>query len=347
MEEAFGEEQLMAPLTKLFGQKITKFPGMMPTSVDRTNVSLLQFGYCASSKADGDAVLGFIHDNKLVLMRRNKQTKSFLLSTNFKKDFVFDGEYIAHRNRFLIFDTLVFQSEPLYRENYPIRIELANYFINELCPKTELHLYRNTIIADDTVKPLPSNYTHGITWKTETISLQVKPPYAAWDAAQLWYNRNLLPYGCDGIIFTRLWCGYRPFSEDLEAVLKWKEEVTADFLVKTNAKDKIACDQYGNAIYLPQQWAFPADCEQQNALLYSLYNADAVPVSSCVLINEEQKLLATNQICEFAWNKELCIWVWIRSRTDKLTPNNVHTVIACVKSMRDNITIEEIAEAAS
>ncbi len=340
MEEPLSEEQLFLPLTRIFGQKITKFPSMMPVSVDRKNVGLLSHGYCASSKADGDTVYAFVSKNKLVLMRRNKQTQSFGLSHSFEHDYIFEGEYLVQRNRFLIYDVIVFQHEPRFRLNYLLRIELANYFINELCPKEELHRYRGTIILTDTVKPLPSDYPHGVTWKTTNISLQVKPPYAINDAAELWRERHMLPYSSDGIIFTRLCCGYRPFSEDVECVLKWKEDVTVDFVVK------MASSKNENTLHLPQEFAYPANCSQANATLFASYNADVVPVSRCVL-SKEQIPIASQQVCEFSWNRELCIWIFSRVRFDKLLPNQLSTVISCLNSIKDSILISEITELAS
>lgn len=358
-----NEEQLLEPLSKLFARKITKFPGMMPTSVDRSNVALLHRGYVASPKADGDAVLGFISQNKLVLWRRNMQAQTFILSHIFDRDFIFDGEYFAHRNHFLIFDTLVFQDEPVFRVSYDKRLELANHFINVMCPSKELFAFANTFIKTPDIQPLPSNYPHGITWQSPNISMQVKPAYDSRLSALLWNARRSLPYNCDGIIFTRLWCRYYPFSENVEAVLKWKLHVTTDFLVKPiivahnnkNSKnnsnnngvntDTILCNKEGNAVHLPQSYAFPANGSQHNALLYALHNADCIPVSSCVLETDEIVMSAAACVCEFSWNQELCIWELQRLRPDKVVPNTLHTVIACIASIRDAITIDEIADA--
>ncbi len=136
----------------------------------------------------------------------------------------------------------------------------------------------------------------------------------------------------------------------MEAVLKWKDDVTVDFLVKIVIRKEllhaIACDATGKAVYLPHRWAFPEDACEHNVVLFSLHNADLIPVSTCAL-SEKQLQASTNQICEFSWSNELCVWEWQRIRHDKLTPNALSTTIACITSMRDAIQIEEIAEHAS
>ncbi len=340
-----NEEQLLLPLSKLFARKVSKFPGMMPTSVDRSNVELLRRGYVASSKADGDGVLAFVSENKLLLKRRNMQNQIFTLSKTFERDFIFEGEYFILRNHFLIFDTLVFEDEPV-RANYLTRLELANHFINKMCPESELHSYANSIIATPCLQPLPSSYKHGVTWKSLSISMSVKPAYDSRLAASLWNARQSLPYKCDGIIFTRLWCRYYPFSENTEAVLKWKLHVTSDFIVKLRNKEELSLlSAETGTSFLPSTFAFPSNNAKYNAVLYVVHNADVIPVTSCVLTKEQvDTFVPGSTVCEFGWNQDLSIWEFQRSRPDKTCPNTLHTVLACIASIQDAISIEEISK---
>jgi mRNA-capping enzyme len=48
----------------------------------------------------------------------------------------------------------------------------------------------------------------------------------------------------------------------------------------------------------------------------------------------------SGKIIECSWDSEVDIWVWIRTRTDKATPNDFNTYKKVMRSIRDNITEE-------
>ncbi len=378
------EQQLNETMSsfQLFRQRINKYAGMRPVSVDNTNVGLLKRGYFASPKADGDTVCLMVSGNKLGFWN-NVKRHSITLTTSFDYDFMFECEYIAKLKLFLIFDTWLFQDEPMLARDYGTRLELANCFLNTMCPKNEVFLAADdssqTFVIDipGKVQPVPSDFPYGTAWvPNEHVALQLKPAYHPRVADQLWENRHLLPYECDGIIFTRTWCRYQPFSQSLEAVLKWKLHVTIDFYVqaicaqtalqKSKAlikaplrQERIACDANGRSVHLPQTYAFPSDTQAHNALLFAMYNGDCVAVSGCCLSSTEFATVAKSTsrlvipsvadvgegiVCEFCWDSDLCLWKFQRTRPDKIMPNVLETVLACIASIRDQISIQEISK---
>ena len=224
------EEQLLLPLSILLDQKVTKFPGALPVSLDRQNLHTLRYGVVASLKADGERVFCFVTANRLVLMRRNNQFKSIPLLTPFSEEYIFDCEYIRELHLLLIFDTLLFANQPSWRLDYLQRVELALHFLSMCIPASERCVLDQGYVQDP--KPLPSAYSYGTTWNMNGLMVQVKPPYAPDTVKTLWKHRHHVRYACDGIIFSRLWCTYRPFSDTVCSILKWKPCVTLDFVVR-------------------------------------------------------------------------------------------------------------------
>jgi len=338
-------QHLLETLSLLFNQKISKFPGALPTSVNSNNVELIAKGYVSALKADGDRVFGFLNKDKLVFVWRDMKYKTLTLPCSFTGCYIFDGELLPKQNLFLIFDVLLYNNEPAIRLDHLQRIELANHFICTQTPENQRHTYQNTIVKDDTIAPLPTNYEWGVTWHCENvIRMQVNPRYAREDVALLWEKRHSLPYGCDGVIFTRLWCCYKPFTEDVQAILKWKPCVTIDFLVQACCEKKEHSIVVGK--HVPEKdfrtFIHTADARKRNCLLATLVNMTTTVFSSCVLPPQILDV-CKDQICEFAWDDTAHIWIWQRLRMDKTLPNTLNTVLACVTSITDQITVEAIA----
>ena len=331
------EEQLFAPLTALFNQKITKFPGTLPESLDSKNVQILRYGYVCALKADGDRVFCLLEGSKMRMLRRNKQYKTFGLSFDLQTDFIFDAEWIEDLHLLLLFDTLLFANQPCWRLNYTHRLELAKYFLTTMIPDVERHMYESCYIHDP--PPLPSKYQHGVTWQSPSFQVQVKPVYAPEHVAQLWNNRSLMRYNCDGIIFTRLWCTYRPFCEPTQSVMKWKPCVTIDFYVAPLAVKETVKPQ------IPSQFE-PFICPENqstcNVVLQSVHDG-ALCNFSYALIRKKVLELCLGKICEFRWNMDLSAWIVERARLDKTSPNTLVTVFACLQSICDKLEISDIA----
>lgn len=338
-------DKLLTIFSLLFNQKIGKFPGALPTSVNSNNVHLLSKGYVSALKADGERVFCFLSKNKILFLWRDMRYKTLTLPCQFERCFLFDGELLLKQNLFLIFDVLIYDGEVAYRMDHLQRIELANHFICTKTPMEQQFTYANTIVDGIT---LPTNYKWGVTWNhnpVSTLRMQVSPRYAVEDCATLWNRRHELPFACDGIIFTRMWCRYRPFTEDVEAILKWKPCITVDFMVmplekRKEEEEKEKASLYETCTQVPLDYVTCRDNNNNNTMLLASVNNTMCIFGYCNL--EEGMLEACkSQICEFAWQENA--WIWQRLRLDKITPNNVVTVLSCLTSIKDRISIESIA----
>lgn len=328
-------ERLLYTLSVLFHQKIGKFPGALPTSVNLKNASLLSKGYVSALKADGERVFAFIAKNKLVFVWRDMRHKTVILPCTFDYCMLLDGELLIKQNLFLIFDVLIYNGEATIRMDHLQRIELANHFICTKTPTEQRFTYANTIVDGSIL--LPTNYAWGVTWNTGTLRMQVSPRYAVEDCATLWQRRHELPYACDGVIFTRLWCRYKPFTEDMDAILKWKPCVTVDFMVALNDGSHEKCRDVNS------EYTCFDEKETHNAALLTGVNTTMAVFTTCAL---DASLLEVckSQICEFAWDEQARTWIWQRLRLDKITPNTLTTVLSCLTSIKDRVSIKDIAE---
>lgn len=337
--EDLSEDQLLVPLSMLFGQKIAKFPGTLPVTIDSDNSQELRHGFVAALKANGTRCYCFVEANKLRLMNRKKQFMTFELEHTFENDYVFDCEYDAQLKMLLLFDTLLFNNRASLREDYLVRIRLACYFLAHVVPKTECKHFPKSIVQNPA--PLPMGFDFARCWRTPHFVVQVKPTYRGEDAATLWHNRHLAHHPSDGIVFTRLWCAYRPFSDPTISVMKWKPHSTIDFLVE---KLRPHANRFiPNEVYNPQFDLFhhPSNEQDCNVALLVLVDNKLLPFSFAKLPHALVVLCHT-RVCEFQWDDTHDIFVWQMIREDKTTPNSLHTAVSCVRSTADNIQIEDL-----
>lgn len=345
------ENQLLFPLSIIFNQKISKFPGALPQSVDASNVRSLSQGYVAALKADGDRIYIFIAKNKMLLLRRDKRYTIYTLNHTFEKTYIFDGEFIEKKNLVLLFDSIYYNhKQNTIMFDYRIRLDLCNHFLNVVVPEEHRFEFENTYIQHP--KPLKSNFSWGTTYKAGTVNIQSKPVYAIEDVESLWENRFSLSYDCDGIIFSRLWCRYQPFAENPSAFLKWKLDVTVDFeiqpvVVPSSREESRGCMDFQPDKKVPVDNVFDMFIHTSEESLHNvvlLCSIDTIPspFSTCVMPPETLDI-CSKQVCEFGWNNAKRNWEFLRIRKDKIAPNTLETVLSCIMAMKDNIHLKDIA----
>lgn len=336
------EERIFKALSALFGQKLKKFPGTLPVTIDRENQHELRHGFVASLKADGNRNLCILEGNKMRWMKRDKIVITFELTHTFENDFTFDVEWEPKSKMLLLFDTLLFNNINLIGADYLQRISLASHFLNHIVPQAECKSFPQTVITDPCPIALGSDLAR--CWKTPFCVVQVKPPYYGVDAAKLWNARHQMRYRSDGIIFTRLWCTYKPFSDpNSVSIFKWKPQNTIDFRMdKITSKNRfVPKEVYHSKFDLFHHPDNESDC---NVVLSVQDDAQTLFPFTFARVPDAIMLLCKGQVCEFMWNDDQNIWEFQMVRSDKPGPNYLPTVLSCCRSISQNIQIEELVE---
>lgn len=343
-------ERLFALYTKLFERSIRKFPGTLPVAVTKKNAIHLHYGYLCTLKADGERVFVILVGNVMILHKRDGVTLTFDLSKTFKSC-VFDAEYVESANMLLLFDTLVLDEVPAIGLSIEQRVELANYFLSKQTPAQEQRAYAHTFVKTNNIKPIPTSYDWGLTWQLATngLKVQVKPLYDFHDAHELWNNNKMLPYACDGLIFTRLLNTYVPFTDEPESVLKWKPVITIDFYLSFIAnsrvdRDHCLVDSAVRDVTLDPLHTFTHPADERHAnykLLVANDKQQFVCASRCVL-DEHESASFDQKIAEFRWDAALNIWIMHGVRDDKKAPNALTTFLSSCNGIIDNLSAHDL-----
>lgn len=313
------KEEFLEFLTEVFqcflsDHKVNSFPGNLPISLQKQHLLMLGFGYAISQKVDGERTFIFIAQNHVFSINRNLDIQ-FLGTVNADKThvYLFDAEMVANLNLILIFDTLVFQSINVLRTCITQRNELARNFLHEYGkPKKE----------DDFFAKIryPSNYPH-CDLTIENWVIEVKPLFQYHHLKTIYESQSRLPFDCDGLVFSRLWAAYKPFTQDPNSLIKWKEITTIDFLVLDTSKFTKLIDT-----------KFPEFQIQNGNFLLACSSTEFFSFIDCDESFE-------NKIVECKWQEDR--WVPLKIRTDKKSPNKLTTVLKSLINIKDPIYLED------
>ncbi|KAL7172339.1 hypothetical protein ACSBR2_031936 [Camellia fascicularis] len=302
----------------------TQFPGSHPVSLSRDNLQLLrQRYYYATWKADGTRYMMLITWDGCYVIDRNFCFRKVELrfpckSTNkgiFEKTHhytLLDGEMVIdiepntqkQERRYLIYDL----------------IAINQVFIMER-PFSE----RWTILENEVIKP--RNSERDFLYKS-------KNPYYRYDLESFRVRRKdfyllstvtkllkefipRLSHAADGLIFQGWDDPYVPRTH--EGLLKWKypEMNSVDFLYEFAAVDN-------------HQLLFLNERGKKK-----LMEGNRVVFKDVSAINSY-----SGKIIECSWDAEEGVWVCMRIRPDKSTPNEFNTYKKVMRSIKDNITEE-------
>jgi len=281
----------------LSDHKLNSFPGNLPISLQRNHLMQLPFGFVISNKTDGERSFLFICQSAIFTINRNLDIE-YLGKINTNNLYLFDAEIVTNLNLILIFDTLVFQSKNVLRTDITQRNELARLFVStQGNPHAQLKIDH---------------------WVIET-----KPLFQYHHLLDLYASQSRLPYDCDGIVFSRLWAAYKPFTQDPLSLIKWKPLTTIDFLV-------LDAPSVVNFVSIPKEF-----CEFQ------------VSNGNCALSlgpNEIFSFFDNDQfnegaVVECKWEKNK--WVGIKIRKDKKNANKLTTILKSLINIKDPIFLED------
>ncbi len=303
----------------LSDHKINSFPGNLPISLQKSHLLQLPFGFVISNKTDGERSFIFICENHIFSINRNLDIHLLGLIKNINKNdlYLFDAEIVYNLDLILIFDVLVFKSKNVLRSDITQRNELARYFLFTYGEFQKEDPFWSDI-------RFPSNYPSNIL-KVNNFTIETKPLFKYHHLINIWKNQHRLPYDCDGIIFSREWAAYKPFTQDPMSLIKWKTTTTLDFLVLSN---NIDC----KLVEIPENFS-----------KFQFKNGNFILATGK---NEFFSLLDLNSpndfdghIVECKWENET--WVLIKKRIDKTSPNKLTTVLKSLINIKEPISIHD------
>ncbi|XP_048225820.1 mRNA-capping enzyme [Ricinus communis] len=298
-----------------------QFPGSHPVSLSRDNLQLLrQRYYYATWKADGTRYLMLIMMDGCYLIDRSFNFRRLQMRFPCRST----GEGLADKTHHctlldgeMIIDTM--PDSQKQERRYLIYDVMA---INHVSVIERPFYERWKMLEKEVIEP--RNYErHNI--------YQSKNPYYRYDLEPFRVRRKdfwllstvtkllkefipKLSHDADGLIFQGWDDPYVPRTH--EGLLKWKypEMNSVDFLFEVDADDR------------------------QLMYLHERGKKKLMDGNTVVFRDGSDPSSYSGKIVECSWDSEEQVWVCMRIRTDKSTPNEFNTFRKVMRSIRDNIT---------
>ncbi|XP_057983711.1 uncharacterized protein LOC131168363 [Malania oleifera] len=299
----------------------TQFPGSHPVSLNRDNLQLLrQRYYYATWKADGTRYMMLITMDGCYLIDRNfcfrrVQMRFPCRSTNeglaerTHHYTLLDGEMIIdtvpdsqkQERRYLIYDLMAINSVSVIERPFYERWKMLEKEVIEPRNYERHNIYqsRNPYYRYDLE---PFRVRRKDFWLLSTVTKLLKEFIPR------------LSHAADGLIFQGWDDPYIPRTH--EGLLKWKypEMNSVDFMFEMD------------------------DDNRQLLYLHERGKKKLMEGNRVVFTDSSDPSAFSGKIVECAWDSEEDVWVCMRIRTDKSTPNDFNTYRKVMRSIRDNIT---------
>ncbi|XP_052172347.1 uncharacterized protein LOC127788268 [Diospyros lotus] len=308
----------------------SQFPGSHPVSLNRDNLQLLrQRYYYATWKADGTRYMMLITMDGCYLIDRNfnfrrvqmrfpcKSTTEALAEKTHHFTLL-DGEMIIdtlpesqkQERRYLIYDLMAINQVSVIERPFYERWKMLEKEVIEPRNYERQYIYqsRNPYYRYDME---PFRVRRKDFWLLSTVTKLL---------------REFIPrlsHEADGLIFQGWDDAYIPRTH--EGLLKWK-------YANMNSVD----------------FLFEIIDSRQLLFLYERGKKKLMEGNNVVFSDDSDPASYSGKIIECSWNSEDDVWVCMRIRTDKATPNDFNTYKKVMRSIRDNITedvlLNEIGE---
>ncbi|KAL8224881.1 hypothetical protein R6Q57_017438 [Mikania cordata] len=310
-----------------WGRGKPRFPGSHPVSLSRDNLQLLrQRYYYATWKADGTRYMMLITWNGCFLIDRNFNFRSVQLRfpcgninegtagkthnyTLLDGEMIVDTDPITHKQerRYLIYDLMAINTKSLLDHPFSNRWKIL---------ENEVIKPRNTE-RDRLFKSRNPYYRYDL----ELFRVRRKDFYLLSAVSKL--LKEFIPrlsHASDGLIFQGWDDPYVPHTH--EGLLKWKfpEMNSVDFLLEVLGKNNRPL------LFLNERGKKKSMDGHQ-----VVFQGPSVDVFSLA-----------GKIIECSWDSEKDVWVFMRMRPDKSTPNEFITFKKVMRSIKDNITEEVV-----
>lgn len=300
----------------------SQFPGSHPVSLNRDNLQLLrQRYYYATWKADGTRYMMLITIDGCYLIDRSFNFRRVQMRFPCKPTndgfadkthhfTLLDGEMIIdtlpdqkQERRYLIYDLMVINHNSVIERPFHERWKMLEKEVIEPRNQERHGIYqsRNSCYRYDLE---PFRVRRKDFWLLSTVTKLLKEfiPRLSHDA--------------DGLIFQGWDDPYVPRTH--EGLLKWKypEMNSVDFLFEVTEDDR------------------------QLLFLFERGKKKLMEGNRVVFKDESDPSFYSGKIIECSWDSEEQVWISMRVRTDKNTPNDFNTYKKVMRSIRDNITEE-------
>ncbi|KAF8402713.1 hypothetical protein HHK36_010801 [Tetracentron sinense] len=309
----------------------SQFPGSHPVSLNRDNLQLLrQRYYYATWKADGTRYMMLITCDGSYLIDRNFCFRRVQMRFPLKNAnegiaekthnlTLLDGEMVIdtlpdtqkQERRYLIYDLMAINQESIIERPFCERWKLLEKEVIEPRNYERHFIYqsRNPYYRYDLE---PFRVRRKDFWLLSTVTKLLKEFIPR------------LSHEADGLIFQGWDDPYVPRTH--EGLLKWKypEMNSVDFLFEVG------------------------DENRPLLFLYERGKKKLMEGNRVVFKDASDPSSYSGKIIECSWDSEEQVWVCMRIRTDKSTPNDINTYRKVMRSIRDNITedvlLNEIGE---
>ncbi|OVA10755.1 Dual specificity phosphatase [Macleaya cordata] len=305
----------------------SQFPGSHPVSLNRENLQLLrQRYYYATWKADGTRYMMLITCDGCYLIDRHfsfrrvqmrfplKQTNEGLAKDTHNLTLL-DGEMVIdtlpdsnkQERRYLIYDLMAINQVSVIERPFCERWKMLEKEVIEPRNLERQYIYqsRNPYYRYDLE---PFRVRRKDFWLLSTITKLLKEFIPK------------LSHAADGLIFQGWDDPYVPRTH--EGLLKWKypEMNSVDFLFEV------------------------VDEDRQLLYLYERGKKKLMDGNHVVFKDVEDPSEYSGKIIECSWDSEEQVWVCMRIRADKSTPNDFNTYKKVMRSIKDNITEEVLLD---
>ncbi|KAF6156800.1 hypothetical protein GIB67_033269 [Kingdonia uniflora] len=303
----------------------SQFPGSHPVSLNRENLQLLrQRYYYATWKADGTRYMMLITWDGCYLIDRNFCFRR--IQMRFPTKQTNEAGKDTH-NLTLLDGEMVIDTQPdtsKQERRYLIYDMMA---INQLSIVERPFGERWKMLEKEVIEPRNMERSRNISYRYDLEPFRVRRKDFWLLSTVTKLLKEFIPrlsHEADGLIFQGWDDPYVPRTH--EGLLKWKypEMNSVDFLFKV------------------------LDENRQLLFLNERGREKLMEGNQVVFKDGEDPVLYSGKIVECSWDSEEAVWVCMRVRVDKSTPNEFYTYKKVMRSIKDNITedvlLDEIGE---
>ncbi|KFK37510.1 hypothetical protein AALP_AA4G266600 [Arabis alpina] len=302
----------------LTGVGCTRFLGSHPVSLDRESLQLLrQRYYYATWKADGTRYMMLLTRDGCYLIDRSFRFRRVQMRFPCRKSSSEVHDYTLLDGEMIIDSPKDGKSQARRRYLVYDMVAITGESVVE-----RTFCERWNMIVKEVIGPRDAS-RNSYRYDLESFGIRIKGFWLLSTVEKL--LKVFIPslsHESDGLIFQGWHDPYVPLTH--EGLLKWKypEMNSVDFLFEMDENDgrgKLFLNKRGNK-HLMEGYAVEFRDNDSNLATYS------------------------GKIVECSWDTEKQVWVYMRTRVDKSTPNDIGTASKVIKSITDNITEEVILE---
>ena len=314
---------------------IKHFPGANPTSIERSDLSRLKADdFIASLKSDGVRYMllmtvkpNSIDDPIAIMIDRTKTMYEIEVWANedyFILGSLYDGELVWQQNTlsFVIFDVILAKGVGCHVMSYRERLQILQNTVLCVSSSQAGESIEQMIVEESKFMAQNNEYE---------LIIVTKKCVSKENIQELWLDHQNNSHRVDGMVFT---LNKSPIEIGTSnSILKWKPSHTIDV--------RGTYDEQSNL------WSVFANSNTSDTLFEITNDIEGQPVKL-----ENNKLLQTlveHQPCivECALAlKDGCLLLQPeRERADKRAPNSMKTILATIRNVQENITIENLIDA--